>query len=96
MPETQLQRQLQAGQGRTSVDPNVVYGSASTADSADHVFSYQLSFPRNIRAEVRIFGKDLRKQDIERLMKEVGDLAGAFDEEPSETVNRPTEVEGTQ
>jgi hypothetical protein len=70
-----------------STVPNMVYGSAViSGNSPDHVFSYQLSFPRNIRAEVRIFGTDLRKQDIERLMKEVGDLAGAFDEEPSEQI----------
>lgn len=50
-------------------------------ERAAHKFSYQLSFPRNIRAEVSIFGKELRKQDIELLKKEVGDLAKAFDEE---------------
>lgn len=70
--------------------------NSATFEQPDYSFSYQLSFPRNIKAEVKIFGKDLRKQDIERLMKEVGDLAGAFDEEPSEMTQRPTEVEGTQ
>jgi hypothetical protein len=50
----------------------------------EHLFSYQLSFPRKIRAEVRIFGEDLKKQDIIRLSKEVGDLASAFDEEVGE------------
>lgn len=82
---------------RTSVDPMVVYSNnPAISDVPDHVFSYQLSFPRNIRAEVRIFGKDLRKQDIERLKKEVGDLAGAFDEETSQGSEALTEVDLTQ
>lgn len=53
----------------------------SSQSSAENVYSFQLSFPRKIKAEVRIFGHDLRKQDIKRLSDEVADLAKAFDEE---------------
>jgi hypothetical protein len=73
-----------------TIAPGKAYAGAtlvSVEAPADHVFSYQLSFPRNVRAEVRIWGIDLRRQDIERLQKEVGELAGAFDEE-SDSENR--------
>ena len=80
---------------RTATVPGI-YGHQPAAEAPDHIFSYQLSFPRNIRAEVKIYGKDLRKQDIERLQKEVGELAGAFDEEPTEKEQPVTEVGSTQ
>lgn len=43
-----------------------------------HVYQWQLSFPRNVRAEVRIIGTDFRREDIRILKKQVELLEETF------------------
>ncbi|MGA9994903.1 MAG: hypothetical protein WBP93_05785 [Pyrinomonadaceae bacterium] len=44
-------------------------------------FTFPLSFQRNIRAEVRIYGETLKRRDLEVLRKKVADLEDAFEDE---------------
>jgi hypothetical protein len=43
-----------------------------------HVYSWPLSIPRNVRAELRVFGRDFRKEDVQRLKKQLELLEEAF------------------
>jgi hypothetical protein len=43
-----------------------------------------LSVPRGVRAELRITGKDIRRDDLERLKKQIDFLVESFDEEREE------------
>jgi len=46
--------------------------------------SWVLSVPRGVRAELRITGKDIRRDDLERLKKQIDFLVESFDEEREE------------
>jgi len=39
--------------------------------SLTHSYALDISIPRNLKAELRIFGKDLKKEDLERLRKQL-------------------------
>jgi len=43
-----------------------------------HTFTWALSIPRNVRAELRLFGGDLRVEDVRRLKKQIESLEEAF------------------
>lgn len=47
-------------------------------------FSTQLSFPRNVKAEIRISGDDIRRSDIVRLKKIVDDLEEAWKDDAND------------
>jgi hypothetical protein len=61
--------------------------STAPAETSEGVYTLStlLSFQRNVRAEVKIFGSDLKKSDITRLKKAIADLEGAFEEDPENT-----------
>jgi len=43
-----------------------------------HLFTWSLSIPRNVRAELRLIGSDLRVEDVRRLKKQIESLEEAF------------------
>jgi hypothetical protein len=47
--------------------------------------SWVLSVPRGIRAELRITGKDIRRDDLERLKKQIDFLVDSFDDTDAES-----------
>ncbi len=48
------------------------------------LFSWHLSIPRNVRAELRLYGRDFRREDVERLKKQLELLEEAFEETSTE------------
>jgi hypothetical protein len=46
--------------------------------------SWVLSVPRRIRAELRTTGKDVRRDDLERLKKQIDFLDESFNDEEAE------------
>lgn len=46
--------------------------------------SVVLSVPRGVRAEIRITGKDVRRDDLERLKKQIDFLMASFDDEDTD------------
>jgi hypothetical protein len=55
----------------------------STTAKGIHEFSFPLSFQRDVRATITIYGSKLKRRDLEFLKKKVGDLLEGFeDEEP--------------
>jgi hypothetical protein len=82
---------LRSQESVQSMPPTPAASSATTqhnpsasaeANEGVYTLSTLLSFQRNVRAEVKIFGSDLKKSDITRLKKAIADLEGAFEEEP--------------
>lgn len=51
------------------------------------VFNWALSIPRNVRAELRLYGRDLRREDIERIRKHLDLLEEAFSETEDQAEN---------
>jgi len=45
-----------------------------------HTFTWTLSMPRNVRAELRLVGSDLKKEDVTRLKKQIESIEDSFDE----------------
>jgi hypothetical protein len=45
-----------------------------------HTFTWSLSIPRNVRAELRLYGGDFKIEDVQRLKKQIESLEAAFDE----------------
>ena len=45
-----------------------------------HLFTWSLSIPRNIRAELRLIGSDLKVEDVRRLKKQIESLEEAFED----------------
>jgi hypothetical protein len=77
-----------------AVQPSPEIQQESAPPEGVYTFSTPLSFPRNVKAEVRIYGKNLKKSDITRLKNAIADLEGAFEDEtesPSVSVEQPTE-----
>ena len=60
--------------------PNVP--SAAGAKQGERSYAWPLSIPRNIRAELKITGDELRASDIERLKKQIDLLLEALAEDP--------------
>lgn len=50
-------------------------------------FSFPLSFQRNVKATITIYGDNLKKRDLEFLQSKVGDLLKGFEEEESAEEN---------
>jgi hypothetical protein len=68
-------RVVNPGGGRISVTPPAI--------SAANVWTWTLSIPRNVKAELRIAG-DVTKADVTRLKKQIEFLESSFDEESEE------------
>ena len=45
-----------------------------------HLFTWSLSMPRNVRAELKLSGEGIRKEDVQRLKKQIEALEESFDE----------------
>jgi hypothetical protein len=45
-----------------------------------HTFTWSLSMPRNIRAELKILGSDLKREDVTKLKKQIESIEESFDE----------------
>ena len=45
-----------------------------------HTFTWSLSMPRNVRAELRILGSELKKADVTKLKKQIESIEESFDE----------------
>jgi hypothetical protein len=55
--------------------------SAKTGQAPSvHVFTWSLSMPRNVRAELRLFGSELKKEDVTKLKKQIESIEESFDE----------------
>lgn len=57
-------------------------GKQQSTDSGTALppLSWVLSVPRGVRAELRITGKDVRRDDLERLKKQIDFLVESFEE----------------
>lgn len=76
----------------TSDQPKEELGGGSTLEQQTqsvpgkvqtHLFTWSLSIPRNVRAELKLSGEGLRKEDVGRLKRQIEALEESFDEEPS-------------
>ncbi len=56
-------------------------GTQPSAVPAVRFYRWAISFPRGITAELRIFGQDLRREDVQHLKKELELLEDAFSDE---------------
>jgi hypothetical protein len=72
--------------GGNTVEPQTTAQPATGRAAQNvHVFTWSLSMPRNVRAELRLSGEQLRKEDVSRLKKQIEALEESFDEEPSKS-----------
>ncbi|MDT4966833.1 MAG: hypothetical protein QOJ64_1570, partial [Acidobacteriota bacterium] len=71
MPEPQPQN--------TQIIPPI---QAPNSSKGVHEFSFPLSFQRDVKAVITIYGDKLQRRDLEFLKRKVGDLLEGFDEEP--------------
>jgi hypothetical protein len=76
-PVTQPSTQIIRPESIPSARPSPVKGV--------HEFSFPLSFQRDVRATITIYGEGLKRRDLEFLKKKVGDLLEGFEEEEPET-----------
>jgi len=66
---------------RTPLPPAIVHlGASATIAPAQQTYRWSLSIPRNITAELKITGADLRRRDIELLEKQLALLKESFDD----------------
>jgi hypothetical protein len=63
--------ELPIGQGSSS-------GQSGKSGAGIHTFVWSLSFPRNVRAELKLFGNDVRIDDIRRLKKQIESIEESF------------------
>ena len=61
--------------------------SSSPAVAAVQTYSWALSIPRNVRAELRLYGQDLRREDVDTLKKYLELLEVAFQASETEKGN---------
>jgi hypothetical protein len=83
--ETSKETPLEQSEGAEMVEeqqePQKRTGTPLNAASVYNL-STLLSYPRNVRAEIKItYGSELRRSDIARLKKVIGELEGAFEED---------------
>lgn len=82
-------------QGQTPQKPPV--GSAPTdrqppaTGQRIHEFSFPLSFQRDIKAVITIYGEKLKRRDLEFLKRKVGDLLEGFEDEEPEPMKAEPE-----
>jgi hypothetical protein len=67
-------------QGPTIPSTAVLYPPAVSGDALPPL-SVVLSIPRGVRAEIRITGKDVRRDDLERLKTQIDFLMASFDDD---------------
>jgi len=66
-----------------SIRPESIPAARPVPTKGVHEFSFPLSFQRDVRATITIYGDELKRRDLEFLKKKVGDLLEGFeDEEP--------------
>lgn len=73
--------------GPDEVPPQVptspqIRSAAKPSGPTERVYVWPLSIPRNVRAELRVFGEDIRSSDIELLRKQIDLLLEATRSEP--------------
>lgn len=77
---------------KATVSPsNPSTGSTLTSSQGKkgiHEFSFPLSFQRDVKATVTIYGDKLKRRDLEFLTKKIGDLLEGFEDEEPEPVPR--------
>jgi hypothetical protein len=56
-------------------------GQQGKATQNVHLFTWSLSMPRNVRAELKLSGEGIRKEDVQRLKKQIEALEESFDEQ---------------
>jgi hypothetical protein len=61
----------------------VPQGQSGKATQNIHLFTWSLSMPRNVRAELKLSGEGIRKEDVQRLKKQIEALEESFDEQES-------------
>jgi hypothetical protein len=64
--------------------PFIPNDSGKISAKGVHEFSFPLSFQRDVKATITIYGNKLKRRDLEFLKKKVGDLLEGFEEEEPE------------
>ena len=78
--ETPARTEAQSMQTETRTTSSMPQPTAPAASSGVNAWTWTLSFPRSVKAELRIVGQPT-KADIERLKKQIEGLEEAFEEE---------------
>lgn len=78
-----MQQPNTADQPQRSPSPSSAGKSGQSQSKGIFEFSFPLSFQRDVKATITIYGEKLKKRDLEFLQAKVGDLLKGFeDEEP--------------
>lgn len=82
------QTQTQTAQSK-ELTPTAYEEAAMAQGAGVHQFSFPLSFQRDVKATITIYGDKLKRRDLEFLKKKVGDLLEGFEDEEPEPQVRP-------
>jgi hypothetical protein len=66
--------------GRATMEQPAPQGQSGRGTQNVHFFTWSLSMPRNVRAELKLSGESIRKEDVQRLKKQIQDLEESFDD----------------
>jgi hypothetical protein len=77
---TPLQQSVQDAGGHVE-QQSAVTPQGQGGTKASHFFTWSLSIPRNVRAELKLSGEGIRKEDVQRLKRQIEALEESFDDE---------------
>lgn len=67
-------------QMETPIAPIGAGGQPAKTPMGIHIWSWSLSIPRNVRAELKLTGTELKVEDVRRLKKQIESLEEAFED----------------